>query len=124
MNNYILYPAQERQITAQSWGISSETFFGGEEEKHLGFGCIVQLTQRIFHPGYSNTGMKLQRNIELVDIVFKGRAGFQNSTGAVATYPESTVQVISAGKGIYLSEFNATERGVLEKLQIGFCQDC
>jgi redox-sensitive bicupin YhaK (pirin superfamily) len=120
VNNLIVYRAQERQITAHSWGIASETFFGGNDEKTLGFGNLVQLTQTAFHPGYSNTGMKLLRNIELVDIVMKGRAGFQDSTGSVATYPQNTIQVISAGKGIYLSEFNATEQGVLEKLQIGF----
>lgn len=120
MNNYTLYRAQERHITAHSWGIASETFFGGEEEKYLGVGNLVQLTQTVFHPGYSNTGMKLMRNIETVDIVLKGRAGFQDSTGSVATYPQNTVQVISAGKGMYLSEFNATEQGSLEKLQIGF----
>lgn len=120
VNNFTPYPAQERQITAHSWGIASETFFGGEEEKTLGMGDLVQFTQTAFHPGYSNTGMRLLRNIELVDIVLQGRAGFQDSTGSVATYPQNTIQVISAGKGMYLSEFNATEQGVLEKLQIGF----
>ncbi|MEW5798387.1 MAG: pirin family protein [Bacteroidota bacterium] len=120
INNYTLYPAQERQIAAHSWGIASETFFGGDDEKTLGIGNLVQFTQTAFHPGYSNTGMRLLRNIELVDIVLQGRAGFQDSTGSVATYPQETIQVISAGKGIYLSEFNATEQGVLEKLQIGF----
>ncbi|MBI2428897.1 MAG: pirin family protein [Ignavibacteriales bacterium] len=120
INNFTLFPAQERQITAHSWGIASETFFGGDDEKTLGIGNLVQFTQTAFHPGYSNTGMKLLRNIELVDIVLKGRGGFQDSLGAVATYPQNTIQVISAGKGMYLSEFNATEQGVLEKLQIGF----
>jgi redox-sensitive bicupin YhaK (pirin superfamily) len=120
VNNFTLYPAQERQITAHSWGIASETFYGGEDEKTLGIGDLVQFTQTAFHPGYSNTGMRLLRNIELVDIVLQGRAGFQDSTGSVATYPQNTIQVISAGKGMYLSEFNATEQGVLEKLQIGF----
>lgn len=120
VNNFTLFPAQERQITAHSWGIASETFFGGDNEKTLGVGDLVQFTQTSFHPGYSNTGMRLLRNIELVDIVLQGRAGFQDSTGSVATYPQNTIQVISAGKGLYLSEFNATEQGALEKLQIGF----
>lgn len=120
MNNFFVYPAQGRQITAHSWGIASETFFDGNDEKTLGFGNLVQFTQTVFHPGYSNTGMKLLRNIELVDIVLKGRAGFQDSTGSVATYPHNTIQVVSAGKGVYLSEFNATEQGTLEKIQIGF----
>lgn len=120
MNHIIAYRAQERRITAHSWGVASEIFFGGNDEKTLGFGSLVQLTQLTFYPGYSNTGMRLLRNLELVDIVLKGRAGFQDSTGSVATYPQQTVQVISAGKGIYLSEFNATEQGTLEKLQIGF----
>lgn len=115
-----MYRAQERQITSHSWGITSEIFFGGDDEKTLGFGSLVQCTQMTFHPGYSNTGMRLLRNVELVDIILKGRAGFQDSTGCIATYPQQTIQVISAGKGIYRSEFNATEQGVLEKIQIGF----
>lgn len=63
--------------------------------------------------------MKLHRNMELVDIMVRGSVGFQDSFGVTSTFPENTVQVVSAGRGIYQFEFNAGTQEA-EKLQIGF----
>lgn len=116
---YILYQANERLNTAGAWGTSAETFFASEQEKYLGFGNLVQVTHTTLNSDGGNPGMKLHRNMELVDIMLQGTVGFQDSFGGISTFPENTLQVVSAGKGIYQLEFNAGT-GEAEKLQIGF----
>ena len=115
----IVYKAEECQTTVHSWGMVSEMLYSGTDEKFLGFGDLVQLSRVRFHPGYSSTPMTLLRNIEMIDIILSGSAGYQDSAGVNATYPENTLQIVSAGKGMYRSEFNASQDRPLEKIQIG-----
>lgn len=116
---FTLYRSDERLNTAGSWGTSAETFFASDQEKYLGFGNLVQVTHTTLNAESGDAGMKLHRNMELVDIVLKGTVGFQDSFGGTAVFPENTVQVVSAGKGIYQREFNDGTKEA-EKLQIGF----
>lgn len=116
---YQLYRADERLNISGSWGTSADTFFASEKEKYLGFGNLAQVTHTTLNVNSGNSGMKLHRNMELVDIILSGSVGFQDSFGGNSSFPEKTLQVISAGKGMYQLEFNA---GIVEaeKLQIGF----
>ena len=74
---YTLFKSTERSNTSGSWGTSAETFFGSDQEKYLGFGNLVQLTHSTLNRNQGNSGMKLHRNMEIVDIVLKGSVGFQ-----------------------------------------------
>lgn len=116
---HIVYTAEERQTTVHSWGMVSEMLYSGTDEKYLGFGDLVQFSRMRFHPGFSSTPMTLFRNLEVIDIVLTGSAGYQDGNGVNATYPENTLQIVSAGKGMYRSEYNASHDAPLEKLQIG-----
>lgn len=118
----ILYRSDERMNTAGPWGVSSDTFFASDQERFLGFGNLVQVTHSILNADGGHSGMKLHRNMELVDIVLSGTVGYQDSFGGNANFPENSLQVISAGRGIYQAEFNAGT-GEAEKLQIGFLPD-
>jgi redox-sensitive bicupin YhaK (pirin superfamily) len=117
-----VYRSDERMNTAGAWGVSSDTFFASEQERFLGFGNLVQVTHTVLNTDGGHSGMKLHRNMELVDIVLSGAVGFQDSFGGNANFPENSLQVISAGRGIYQAEFNAGT-GDAEKLQIGFLPD-
>ena len=114
-----IYRFDERMNSAGDWGMSSETFYASEQEKYLGFGNLVQLSRTVRNPGSGTSGMKLHRNLELVDIILSGTVGYQDSFGGFSNFPENTLQVVSAGKGIFQAEFNpgTTEA---EKIQIGF----
>jgi redox-sensitive bicupin YhaK (pirin superfamily) len=114
-----VFKAEERQTTVHSWGLMSEMLYSSADEKYLGFGDLVQFSRIRFYPGYSSTPMILLRNLEVIDIILTGSAGYQDGTGANAAYPENTLQIVSAGKGIYRSEFNPSHDVPLEKLQIG-----
>lgn len=116
---YSFYRSEERLNTSARWGTSSETFFASDKEKYLRFGNLVQVTHSTLNTNSGNSGMKLHRNMEIVDIILKGSTGFQDSDGSISTFPENSVQVVSAGKGLYLMEFN-TGDDEAEKLQIGF----
>ncbi|NUN69533.1 MAG: pirin family protein [Bacteroidetes bacterium] len=116
---YILYRADERQNTTGLWGASADTFFASEQERYLGFGTLVQVTHTTLNVNGGNSGMMLHRNMELVDIILSGSVGFQDSFGGSSNFPGNTLQVISAGKGIYQTEFNAGETEA-ESLRIGF----
>lgn len=116
---YTLYRTEEQMNTAGTWGASADTFFASEQEKYLGFGNLVQLTRSILNADSGSSGMKLHRNMELVDIILSGTVGFQDSFGGSSNFPENTLQVISAGKGIYQAEFNPGSVET-EKIQIGF----
>ncbi len=113
------YRSEERQHTTGSWGMSSDVFFASAEERYLGFGNLVQLTHSVLNVDSGNAGMKLHRNMELVDIILAGSVGYQDSFGGTSTFPHNTLQVVSAGKGIYQLEVNAGTTEA-EKLQIGF----
>jgi redox-sensitive bicupin YhaK (pirin superfamily) len=119
---FTVYTSEERLNTTGPWGVSAETFFASEKERFLGFGNLVQVTHTTLNADSGNSGMKLHRNMELVDIILKGSVGFQDSFGGTAAFPENTVQVLSAGKGIYQMEFNAGTAEA-EKLQFGFLPD-
>lgn len=119
MNGMVHYRAEERQTVVHSWGTVSETFHGGDEERYLGFGELVRFSRMVFHTGSSASPMTLLRNIELIDIVVRGSAGYQDGNGANAIFPENTIQIVSAGTGVFRSDYNASRDTTLEKLQIG-----
>ena len=114
-----IYRSEERLTNSGTWGASVETFYASEKEKYLRFGNLVQLTHSTLNTDGGSSGMKLHRNLELVNVVLKGSVGFQDSFGGSSTFPENTIQVVSAGKGMYQTEFNAGTVEV-EKLQICF----
>lgn len=116
---YTIYRDNERLNTAGAWGVSSETFSASEQEKYLGFGNLVQLSRTVLNSSSGSSGMKLHRNMELVDIILSGTVGYQDSFGGSSHFPKNTLQVISAGKGIFQAEFNPGESEA-EKIQIGF----
>ena len=113
------YMSDERIHTSAGWGTTAETFYASDKEKYLGFGNLVQLSHSILNVNSGNSGMKLHRNMEVVDIILNGAIGFQDSFGETSIYPANTIQVVSAGKGIYQTEFNAGPTEA-EKIQIGF----
>jgi redox-sensitive bicupin YhaK (pirin superfamily) len=100
------YKLNERKVENGIWGESNDTFFAADNEKYLGFGNLVQLTRSLLKHNGDFTSMKNHKNMGIVDIIIKGSVGFKDSLGQVSSFPESTVQVLSAGSGIYQREFN------------------
>ena len=116
------YKTNEQSVRTGDWGAASDVFYGSESQKYLGFGELVQCTRWELAPGASGVGSGLQRNMETVDIILAGSAAFQDSTGTTAHYPAGTMQVVSAGRGIYRTMFEPAGSPATV-LQIGFLPD-
>ncbi|WP_159559063.1 pirin family protein [Alcanivorax sp. S71-1-4] len=58
------------------------------------------------------------QDMEIITYVLEGTIAHRDSEGNVATLPAGNVQVMSAGRGIRHSEFNASETDPLHFLQI------
>ncbi len=119
MSSFRIYKLHEKQCREETWGTRSETFFSSDEEKYLGFGDIVSVSTLTIFPHCYSDGMKLFRNTELINIILNGTVGYQDSAGSVSSFPENTMQILSAGRGLYQMEFNPGNF-VLRKVQIGF----
>jgi len=119
---YSVYRHNELIINTELWGESLETFFGSENEKYLGFGNLVQLTRTSLKTSVDCAPMQLHKNMEIVDVILKGSIEFQDSVGQTSSFPANTVQVLSAGSGIYRWEFISSDDSA-EKIQLGFLPD-
>lgn len=116
MNN--IYRKEELEILRGQWGEECHTFYPSDQEKYIGFGDVVQLSTLTLFPNTYKEGMKLYRNLEVVNIVFSGEVTYQDGLGTVSSFPKNTVQVISPGSGVYQVESNKSSE-ILKLIQIG-----
>lgn len=58
------------------------------------------------------------RDMEIISYVLEGSIAHKDSEGNVQTLPAGEFQLMSAGKGIYHSEFNPSSNEALKFLQI------
>ncbi|MES2386868.1 MAG: pirin family protein [Bacteroidota bacterium] len=63
-------------------------------------------------------GRHPHRNMEIVTIPLEGAVAHEDSTGGKGIITPGEVQVMSAGKGVYHSEFNASATDPLKLLQL------
>lgn len=119
---FLVYKQNETATRYEAWGKSAETFFGSDNEKYLGFGNLVQLKRTSLKKSADHAPMQLYKNMEIVDIILDGSLEFQDSFGQISFFPSNTVQVLSAGSGIYRREFTSDEIPA-EMIQLGFLPD-
>jgi quercetin 2,3-dioxygenase len=68
--------------------------------------------------GGGGFGMHPHDNMEIITIPLKGKLAHKDSMGNGAIVSAGEIQVMSAGTGIYHSEFNASETDAVELFQI------
>ncbi len=119
---FTVYKQNEVATNHEPWGRSIETFFGSDNEKYLGFGNLVQLTRTTLKNSADRAPMQMHKNMEIVDIILDGSAEFQDSFGQLSFFPSNTLQVLSAGSGIYRRELTSDEKPA-EMIQLGFLPD-
>lgn len=83
----------------------------------MGFGALRVINDDTIQPdeGFS---MHPHQNMEIITIVTKGALTHQDSEGNESTTHAGEIQYMSAGSGIYHSEFNASKSEILELFQI------
>ena len=84
---------------------------------HVGFRKLSVLNEDRIQPGagFPEHG---HENMEIITYVIQGALTHRDSTGSVATLEPGDVQVMSAGRGIRHSEFNASNERELHLIQV------
>lgn len=111
--------AQDRGQANFGWLNSHHTFSFGSyyDPKHMGFSHLRVINDDTVTPsaGFETHGHK---DMEILSLVLEGNIAHKDSTGNVKELPAGEYQLMSAGKGVYHSEFNPSNKDMLKFLQI------
>lgn len=111
--------AENRGLTRFDWLQSYHSFsFGGYQDlDHQGFNTL-----RVINDDYISAGGGFaehpHKNMEILTYVISGSLTHRDSLGSVAEIKAGEAQLMSAGKGIWHSEFNASKTEQVHLLQI------
>ena len=112
-------PAEERGHANFGWLDSHHTFSFGHyyDPQHMGFSSLRVINDDTVSPsmGFETHGHK---DMEIISLVTQGTIAHKDSAGNVRELPAGEYQLMSAGKGIFHSEFNASRTDTLKFLQI------
>ncbi|MBC3764856.1 pirin family protein [Neptunicella marina] len=112
-------PANERGKANFGWLDSKHTFSFGSyyDPKHMGYSALRVINDDTVLPsqGFGTHGHK---DMEIISFVTQGVIEHKDSMGNVQTLPKGEFQLMSAGKGVTHSEYNASSTDVLKFLQI------
>ncbi len=111
--------SDDRGSASFGWLDSKHTFSFGDyyDLKHMGFSALRVINDDIVQPsaGFATHG---HRDMEIISYVLKGTIEHKDSEGNIQTLPVGEFQLMSAGRGIYHSEYNASDSDTLRFLQI------
>ncbi|OGU81259.1 MAG: quercetin 2,3-dioxygenase [Stygiobacter sp. RIFOXYC12_FULL_38_8] len=111
--------SKERGRTKIDWLDSYHSFSFGEyyDPKNMGFGPLRVINDDLIQAG-AGFPTHPHRDMEIVTIVTQGAVAHRDSSGGEGIIRVGEVQKMSAGKGIFHSEFNASDKEILKLYQI------
>ena len=111
--------AQDRGQADLGWLKSQHTFSFASyyDPRHMGVSSLRVINDDRVAPsaGFETHGHK---DMEIISYVISGTIAHKDSFGNIKTLPSGEFQLMSAGKGIYHSEFNASNTEPLHFLQV------
>lgn len=117
--NSVIHRSETRGHANLGWLNSHHTFsfanYHNPERMH--FGVLRVLNDDQVHPG-KGFGSHPHDNMEIISIPLEGDLEHKDSMGNIAVIKEGDVQVMSAGTGIFHSEYNQNQDSVVKFLQI------
>ncbi|MGA1475828.1 MAG: pirin family protein [Prochlorothrix sp.] len=119
-----LRPAQERGQVSLDWLQSAHSFSFGHyyDPQHLGFSSLRVINEDVIQPG-KGFGTHGHQDMEIVTYVLSGSLRHQDSLGNGSVIRPGDVQRMTAGTGIFHSEFNDSDRDLVHLLQIWIVPD-
>lgn len=107
MANIVFHPAAERGHANHGWldAHHSFSFAGWYDPSKIHFGALRVLNDDTVAPG-KGFGAHPHDNMEIITIVLDGVLAHKDNMGHEQTIEPGEVQVMSAGTGVYHSEYN------------------
>lgn len=111
--------AEERGKADFGWLQSKHSFSFGSyyDASQMGFSVLRVINEDRVAPGagFDTHG---HRDMEIISLVTKGTIEHKDSMGNIQRLPKGEFQLMSAGKGVFHSEYNGSKDDDLEFLQI------
>lgn len=119
MAQTVLHKANTRGVADHGWlkSYQSFSFAGYYNPERINFGALRVLNDDIVTGG-NGFGEHPHDNMEIISIPLEGDLQHKDSMGNTATIKAGEIQVMSAGTGIYHSEYNADSKNSAKFLQI------
>jgi len=119
-----MYPAASRYTADHGWLKSNFSFSFADyyDPSNLNFGAMRVLNDDFVAP-QEGFGMHPHQEMEIVSIVLSGKLEHRDNLGNHAITSFGEIQRMSAGTGIFHSEFNASSDETLNFLQMWFIPD-
>lgn len=116
---YEIIRSNERGGANFGWLKSRHTFSFGNyhNPKQMGFSALRVINDDSVAPG-AGFQTHSHSNMEIISYVLQGKIAHEDSAGNQKILPAGEFQLMSAGKGISHSEFNASKKDELTFLQI------
>ena len=119
MSNYLIHKSNTRGNSNHGWLDSKHTFSFADyyDPERIHFGALRVLNDDIVEAG-KGFGMHPHDNMEIISIPLEGELEHKDSMGNISVIKNGEVQVMSAGSGIFHSEFNKNKDKQVKFLQI------
>lgn len=119
MKNSVLHKAETRGEARHGWLLSRHTFSFANyyDPERIHFGALRVINDDIVDAGMG-FGTHPHDNMEIISIPLEGDLEHKDSMGNVAVIKHGDVQVMSAGTGIFHSEYNKNRDQKVKFLQI------
>ena len=116
---FVLRQSSQRGSADHGWLKSQHSFSFANyyDPVHMGFSKLRVINEDIVQPsmGFGTHG---HQDMEILSYVLQGDIAHKDSQGNVRTLPAGEFQLMSAGSGITHSEYNHSNTGILQFLQI------